>query len=337
MPFGLLARGVCALALIGYGDGGAQSLDWQKLYFDGMSALQQGRLADARAALPVAYEAAAKLREGEPGAILAKARGALGLASLRLAEGDARAAERLYIEARERAESAGDRSNLLASIWSGLVEAYVAQLRFDEAENAIREAMSRFLSDSVGRQGIFLCRRRMGEIRIMRGDLPGAEKILLPLIADERKGSNNGPALASALTALARVYMAEARWQESESDLKEAAALERSSGDEAALADTTLALAALYRAEGRLERAAPLLRKVVKTYTALGDPRLAFAYGEMAMCAETEGKYLTARRLFEQAVTSARGSAIPERVIAAMQANFANAEVEFATSRKPRH
>ncbi len=334
MPFGLLARSVSALALIGYGDSGAQLSDWQRKYVDGMSALKQGRLADARAALPAMYEAARKLPDGD----IWKTQGAFGLASLRLAEGDLSAAETLFKEARAAAEREGNAGSLLGAIWNGLGEVYVSQLRFDAAEEAMRTAFSKYGSDLLGAQGRLLCRRHIGEIRMLRGDLAGAEEMLRPLIAAEKERPSAAPALlASALTALGRTYMLEARWAESESCLKQAAALERAYADEAALADTLLATATLYRAEGRLERAEPLLRKVLKTYAALGDPRIAFAYSQMSLCAAAERKYATAGALLNRAVEAARIGHMPERVIAGMKDDLASAETEFATAKRPAH
>jgi tetratricopeptide (TPR) repeat protein len=328
----LLGRSVSVFVLIGVGCVSAQLLDWQEQYFAGMRALQEGRYADAHTSLHAAYDRARAASADDEW----MARTSFGLASLARTQGDCGMAERLQRAAITLLEGRGEPSPLLAMAWNGLGEALLEQARIDEAEPLVTKALRVFESDSRTKEGAFLCRRHLAEIRFMHEDYAGAETLLKALIADERREPAAAD-LVSALGVLGRTYMIQHRWTESELLLREAMERDLPLGEQSpALADSRVTLATLYRVQGHIERAEPLLRKSIKTYQAIGDPHAAMAYAQLGWCALAERKYMTARDLLQKAVDVAAHASMSEALVSKLRDEVAAIGPSFAQATRSR-
>src|SRR5437016_787381 len=168
MSHELPSRSVFVFVLIGGASFSAQLVDYREQYFAGMRAIQQGRYAEARVSLQAVYDHARTPPSDDDW----KARTAFGLGSLSRAEGDCHKAEQLHREATTLLEHrSGPPSPLLALVSNGLGEALLEQTRYDEAEEALTQALRIAESGPEMKQLAFLSRRHLAEIQFMRQDL----------------------------------------------------------------------------------------------------------------------------------------------------------------------
>ena len=328
----MIGRCLSILALIAAASVSAQLVDWQEQYFAGMRALQEGRYLEARTLLDVAYDRARTPPVDE----IWTARTAFGVGSLAGAEGDAAKATDLLDQARYILERRADSQVLLASVLNGLGEAYLDEARWDDAEQVFSRAAKIFESDAAWKRGAFLSRRHLAEIRFMHEEYDACERLLKPLIAEERQDAG-GEDLASALTVLGRVYTVQRRWKDGERAFREAVEIRvHVSEDSAGLADTQLALATLYRSEGHPERAEPLLRKCIKRYETRADPRVVGAYLQLSWCARDDGKYGTAKELLQKAIAIASKASMAEVAMRKLRQELADVAPEYAKTQSSR-
>lgn len=334
MSHGLWWWSVSVFVLAGMACASAQVPQWQQQLDAGMSAFKSGRYTEARTLLQSAYDGTRAPGSGADGTW--RARAAYELGSLARTQGDCAASERFQVEARTILETEGGNAALLAMVWNGLGEALLEQGRFDESEKWFALAVPAFERDPAMKNGAYLGRRHLAEIRIMRQDFNGAEQALMTLIVNERREAS-APDLPGALGDLGRLYMMDHRWKDAESLLREAMDRDLKLGEHnPALADSQTALATLYRVEGRIERAEPLLRKALKTYEISGDPHAAAVYAQLGWCALAEHKDMTAREFLDKAVDVAAAASMPEGYVSRLRAEAAAVEPAYAESVRPR-
>ena len=245
--------------------------------------------------------------------------------------GQASEAEPLYLEAKATVEQMGAAGRPLL----GFVVESLGTLRFDqgrwkESELLHHQAIA-LCTETQGPNHIctLTAQRSLGELMRTTGSFAEAERTFEPLIANLRRmPSPPQEFLAGSLASLATLYLAEYRFDNAESLLRESLDVVSKSGIAGAvLADTLLDLGQLYRLEHDGVRAEPLLRKALAIYEAGCDPRQAAALNELGLLAIREKKFAVARDYLNRSLRvyqklSGTAALVPGRVKAALAEAF---------------
>jgi len=299
--------------------------DWSTNYKNGVAAFSSGHYKDAISLLAAAAEQARTLNQSDIN--LAQISHALAMSYQ--FNGDPGHAEPLYLQAKSIFESLGPGARgQLATTLTGLGLVRVEQEKWQEAEELFTRALDLCPANKTPDRCSLTAMRHLGDLFAAQGRPDDAVKVLEPAVRTARETTGLDAGLRDALLrSLGYAYMLNSSYSRAEPLLRESLESASKNGDQdLAYADSLMSLGRLYRLRHDAARAAPLVKKARAAYEAAGDPLMSTAWSELGIIAIDQGKYTTARDLFNLALEFNRRTFGPAHVtVARAEFNLAQA------------